>query len=70
MIEEMEQKKAQSLKETADLIEQKKAGLLNDVKKEIYLLIKKSFHTVSDKIPEKIVQESIDDAWGQLAKTK
>lgn len=68
MISEMDEKRAASLKETAELIEQKKATLLQDVKKDIYQLIRASFHSVSKKIPEGVVQESIDDAWVQVTK--
>lgn len=70
MMEEMELKRAASLEETNQMIEQKKAALMGDVKKEIYQLIKNSFHSVSKKIPESVIQESIDEAWAQLSKAK
>ena len=70
MLAQMEQKKIESLQETQEMMDQKKSALMDDVKKEIYGLIQRSFLSVSKKIPENIVQESIDDAWNQLPKNK
>ena len=70
MLAQMEQKKIESLQETQEMMEQKKSALMGDVKKEIYGLIQRSFLSVSKKIPENIIQESIDDAWNQLPKNK
>lgn len=68
ILTEMELKKTQSLEETDRLISEKKAALMSEVKQEIYGVILRSFQHLSKKIPEDIIQESIQDAWASIRK--
>lgn len=68
ILSEMEEKRSRALEETDRIIAEKKSALLNEARQDIYSIIVRSFHNLSKKIPEPIIQESIDDAWSMIHK--
>lgn len=68
ILTEMEEKRSRALEETDRIIAEKKSALLNEARQVIYAVIVRSFHNLSKKIPEPIIQESIDDAWSMIHK--
>lgn len=68
ILTEMEEKRSRTLEETDRIIAEKKSALLNEARQDIYAVIVRSFHNLSKKIPEPIIQESIDDAWSMIHK--
>lgn len=70
IIKEMDEKKAQSLKETQTMIDERKSAIFAEAKKEIYTIFIKSFQKLSQKIPEPVITESIDEAWSTIHKSK
>ncbi|MCB9806658.1 ATP synthase F0 subunit B [Candidatus Peribacteria bacterium] len=69
VMKEIEEKRSKSIEETQKVMEEKKAALLNDARNEIYTIMVKSFHTLSKKIPEAVITESIDEAWTTIHKS-
>lgn len=70
IIKDMEEKRSKSVEETQKIMEEKKAALLSDARNEIYGIMIKSFHTLSRKIPEAVITESIDEAWTTIRKSQ
>lgn len=69
MIKEMELQKAQLLEHASAEIEAKKKQILKDAEKQTLELIKKVvLYVVHHKVPEKVIEESITEAWQKEAK--
>ncbi len=68
ILSEMEEKRSRALEEIDRIIAEKKSALLDEARQDIYSIIVRSFHNLSKKIPEPIIQESIDDAWSMIHK--
>jgi hypothetical protein len=66
----MDEKREQSLREAQELIDEKKAAILDEAQKEIYGVIVRSFQHISKNIPTNIIEESIGEAWSTIRKTK
>lgn len=68
LIKDMEIKRAQMLEQTSSEIEQKKSQILKEAEKEIARIIKKTvLYIVHNKVPEKVIEESIEEAWKKTA---
>ncbi|MDF2378685.1 MAG: ATP synthase F0 subunit B [Candidatus Gracilibacteria bacterium] len=62
--EALDAKKAKMLSDVREVVEAEKQGILKAAEKQTLALIEKVvMHVVSNKVPEKVVQESVSDAW-------
>ncbi len=68
LIAEMEEARARMLQEAQEEINQKKKDLLKDAEKEVMSLMSKIIlEIVQNKVPETLINQSIQDAWKQYS---
>jgi len=69
LVEEMDAARTEMMRKAQEEIDQKKASLLKDAEKDVMSLMSKIIlDIVQNKVPEKVIQESIQDAWKQYNK--
>ena len=62
--EALEGKKAKMIADVREVVEAEKAGILKAAEKQTLSLIEKIvMHVVANKVPEKVVKESVSEAW-------
>jgi len=66
---DMDEARSNMLQKAQEEIDAAKAGLLKDAEKDVMALMSKIIlDIVQNKVPEKVIQESIKDAWKQYNK--
>lgn len=69
LTEEMDSARTAMLQKAQEEIDQKKAKLLKDAERDVMALMSKIIlDIVQNKVPEKVIQESIEDAWKHYTK--
>lgn len=70
LLTEMEAARAEKMRKAQEDIDAMKEKLMDDVKGDVLELAKRMvLHIVENKVPEKVVQESVDSAWKQFKKS-
>lgn len=69
MLKEIEHTRAEILKKAHEEISKSKARLVKDAEEDVSKLISRIIlEIVQNKVPEKVVRESVEEAWGKYTK--
>lgn|SRR3989344_311176 len=71
LLKQAEEKSSEIISKANELAEKKKTEIMSDVQKDIKQTVKKMVtYIVSNKIPDDVISESVNEAWGKSLRNK